>query len=121
MPEAGSALTRFEKQVATLSVPPLSKAVTEDQPEKVQVEQDEGESDQIIFAAPPEKLIPEKIDPEKTAAEPAPAEQSAPDREPKATPVAHIPITHKLEKNRRPAGTGTGIPGNSGPARGRYG
>jgi len=84
MPEAGSALTRFEKQVATLSVPPLSKAVTEDQPEKEQAELDGLQSDQITFAAPPEK-----IDPEKAAAEPAPVTHK---------PPTHKPITHKPEK-----------------------
>jgi chemosensory pili system protein ChpA (sensor histidine kinase/response regulator) len=90
MPEAGSALKRFEKQVATLSVPPLSKAVTADQPEKEQAEQDRPQSDQITFTAPPEKATPEKV-----AAEPAPAGQSARERKPKAAPVTHKPITHK--------------------------
>ncbi len=93
MPEAGSALKRFEKQVATLSVPPLSKAVTEDQPEKEQAEQDEPQSEQITFAAPPEK-----IEPEKAAAEPAPAGQSARERKPRAATITHKPITHKPEK-----------------------
>ena len=69
MPEAGSALTRFEKQVATLSVPPLSKAVTEEQPEIEQAELDEPQSDQITFAEPPEKMAPEKMAPEKIAAD----------------------------------------------------
>ena len=88
MPEAGSALTRFEKQVASLSVPPLSKAVTEDQPEKEHAEQDGTQSDEITFAAPPEKA----------AAEPEPAGQSTRDREQEATPVTHKHITHKPEK-----------------------
>jgi chemosensory pili system protein ChpA (sensor histidine kinase/response regulator) len=90
MPEAGSALTRFERQVATLSVPPLSKAVTEDQPEKEQAELDGVQSDQITFAA-----LPDKTGPEKAAAEPAPAGQSARERERKAAPVTHKPPTHK--------------------------
>ncbi len=88
MPEAGNALTRFEKQVATLSVPPLSKAATEDQPEKEQAELEALQSDEITFAAPPEK----------TAAEPASAGQSAQKREHKTAPVTHKPITHKPEK-----------------------
>ena len=88
MPEAGSALTRFEKQVASLSVPPLSKAITEDQPEKEQAEQDGPQGDRITFAAPPEKA----------SAEPAPAGQSARESERKAAPVTHKPITHKPEK-----------------------
>ena len=93
MPEAGSALKRFEKQVATLSVPPLSKPVKEDKPEKEQAEQDEPQSEQITFAAPPEK-----IEPEKAAAESAPAGQSAREHKPKAAPITHKPITHKPEK-----------------------
>ena len=115
MPEAGSALTRFEKQVATLSVPPLSKAATEDQPEKEQAEQEAPQSDEITFAAPPEKA----------AAEPAAAGQSAREREHKTAPVtqAHYAQTHYSQagKNRRPARTGTRIPGNPGPARSRHG
>ena len=108
MPEAGSALTRFEKQVATLSVPPLSKAVTEEQPEIEQAELDEPQSDQITFAEPPEKMAPEKmapekiaaekIGPEKAAAEPVPAGLSTRKLEPEAAPVAHKTITHKPEK-----------------------
>jgi len=88
MPEAGSALARFEKQVATLSVPPLSKAATEDQPEKEQAEQDVPQSDQVTFEAPLKKAF----------AEPEPAVQSTREREPEAAPVTHKPITHKSEK-----------------------
>jgi len=103
MPEAGSALSRFEKQIARFSVPPLSKAVTEDQPEEVQAEPDEAQIDQITFAAPPEKIDSEKMDlekagPEKAAAELAPTGPEAQERESKAAPVTHKPITHKPEK-----------------------
>ncbi len=97
MPEAGGALTRFEKQVATLSVPPLIKAVTEEQPEIEQAELDELQSDQITFAEPPEKMAPEKMAPEKAAAEPVPTGLSTRKLEPEAAPVAHKPITHKPE------------------------
>ncbi|MEE8496366.1 MAG: response regulator [Xanthomonadales bacterium] len=93
MPEAGNALRRFEKQVATLSVPPLSQAVIQDQPEKRQAEPDGLESDQITFATPPGK-----ISPEKTAAEPATAGQDTREHEREAAPVTHQPITHKPEK-----------------------
>ncbi|MCH8226793.1 MAG: Hpt domain-containing protein [Proteobacteria bacterium] len=98
MPDAGGALTRFEKQVAALSVAPLSKAITVDQPEKEQAERDGPQIDQITFAAPPEKIAPQRIGPEKAVAEPVPAGQSTQELEPKATPVAHKPITHKPEK-----------------------
>ncbi|MEE8339802.1 MAG: Hpt domain-containing protein [Xanthomonadales bacterium] len=98
MPEAGSALPRFEKQIATLSVPPLSKAVMQDQPEEKQAEPDEPQIDQITFAAPPEKPDLEKTGPDEAAAERAPARPGAQERERKAEPVTHKPITHKPEK-----------------------
>jgi chemosensory pili system protein ChpA (sensor histidine kinase/response regulator) len=92
MPEAGGELTRFEKQVAMLSVPPLSRAV-QDQAETKQREEQEPQGEQITFASPPEKA-----DLETLAAEQAQAGQSTREHEEKADPVSHKPITHKPEK-----------------------
>ncbi len=92
LPQAGSALTRFEKQVATLSVPPLSKPASEDQPEKEQVDQDEG-CNVAAFDPPTEQTSTEEI-----SAAPAPSGQRTQQQEPRAPAVTHKPITHKPQK-----------------------
>jgi chemosensory pili system protein ChpA (sensor histidine kinase/response regulator) len=98
MPEAGSALARFEKQVAALSVPPLSKAVTEqqpveDRPGEEPAEEERPQTAQVAFDAPPKRATPEK-----TAEEPASDSQSMLEPLQEAASIRHKPITHKPKK-----------------------
>ena len=98
MPEAGSALVRFEKQVAALSVPPLSKADTEQQPIEARTGEELAEEElpqttQVTFDAPQVKAAPEKV-----AEEPASDRQSVLEPEQEAASITHKPITHKPDK-----------------------
>jgi chemosensory pili system protein ChpA (sensor histidine kinase/response regulator) len=103
LPEAGRALIRFEKQVAALSVPPLSKTVTEQPAIEETLEEVQPQTAQVIFDAPPEKVTPEKTAleqaaPEKTEQELASGSPSVLEPQQEAASITHKPITHKPEK-----------------------
>jgi len=93
MPVAHGELTRFEKQVALLSVPQLGKKATKEQAEIQQDKLDAPQSDEVTFAT-----APDKAKQQEGAVEVAPAGQVSRESEEKADSVSHKPITHKQEK-----------------------
>ncbi|MFV2089595.1 MAG: Hpt domain-containing protein, partial [Pseudomonadales bacterium] len=96
MPRAGSALTRFEKQVAILSGPRLSRAATERHPIDELTAEERLQSGQIAADA-----LPETPAQKKATEKPEPAKQRSlePTQETaEAAPVTPKPILRKPEK-----------------------